>query len=221
MLVAAACGFGWASPARDLKAESCATPPQHPRMTRFCEVDPEVLWRGARPDREAAAWLLDNGVHTVINLEMSSDDLEAFDGAAVTAAGKLDATYVRVQNWEPLPLFAASEQDEHVVLFLSAVRQAVSEKRTPVYVHCRSGQNRTGVMIAAYKVVEQNQDADSVIKDFQAYRGFWARADERYIRSLAERRNEIRQRVERSAAPRPKARIVCESGRCNVIDLRS
>ena len=51
----------------------------------FCVVTPNVLWRGARPDQDGAAWLIQHGVRTVVNLELVLDD--AKDGAARSATG--------------------------------------------------------------------------------------------------------------------------------------
>ena len=145
-------------------------------LRNFAQVD-YALWRGGRPDESGARWLAAQGVRTVINLEWSHRDDNAFrDGPQV----KL----VRLCDWEPLPWFAPSVSDKHVRAFLAVVRSA----ERPIYVHCRSGQNRTGVMVAAYQLIIRNALLPDVLDEFWRFRGFWARGDERYIRTLDARR---------------------------------
>ena len=42
-------------------------------IENFARVD-DVLWRGARPDAAGAAWLVAQGVRTIINLELLHGD---------------------------------------------------------------------------------------------------------------------------------------------------
>ncbi len=153
-------------------------------LPNFAKVD-ERVWRGAAPDTKQAEWLVDGGVRIVLNLEWEQSDDAAF-------AGILGVKLVRVRDFEPLPWFAPSISDEHVVAAMRAIRQGPSI----IYVHCRSGENRTGVIIAAYRLLTgMGESLDVVLADFVSFRGFWAWGDERYIRSIDQRRAYFKERI--------------------------
>jgi protein tyrosine/serine phosphatase len=143
-------------------------------------VDDRV-WRGAAPDAYQAKALVDAGVRTVINLEWLAREREWF----------VATNNIRVKDFEPLPWFAPSLADEHVVRALAAIRRGPPI----VYVHCRSGENRTGVVVAAYRLLERGDTLDVVIRDFGRFKGLWAWGDARYIRSLDARRDDMRRRI--------------------------
>ncbi|MFS8084260.1 MAG: fused DSP-PTPase phosphatase/NAD kinase-like protein, partial [Acidobacteriota bacterium] len=136
-------------------------------IKNFCVVTPNLLWRGARPDSEGAAWLIQQRVRTIVNLELFLDDKHAFDQAIVGNAGNYNLGYFRVRDWEPLVIFESSVADDHVAHFLAIV----SQQPKPVYVHCRSGANRTGVMVAAYRVLVEGASAEKAIEEMRLYRG--------------------------------------------------
>ena len=145
--------------------------------TNFAKVDGHV-WRGARPDAFQAKRLVDDGVRTVINLEWEQDDAGLWPPRG---SDNSPVKLVRIRDFEPLPFFAPSLADEHVVRALAAVQVGPPI----VYVHCRSGQTRTGVVIAAYQLLVLGWPLDTVIANFKSYRGFWAMFDVGYIRRLA------------------------------------
>jgi len=185
-------------------------------IQNFCVVTPEVLWRGARPDKDSAAWLIQHGVRTIVNLELILGDESAFGQASVTDAKSHELGYFRIRDWEPLRLFAPSIVDDHIAHFLAIVGQ----QPKPVYVHCRYGMNRTGVMVAAYRILVEGVSDEEAIEEMRRYRGIWFEADEEYIRGLSpERREEIRRHaVEWIPKLKKDARIACENGTCSVSD---
>ncbi len=189
----------------------CPNKPDSP-IQNFSVVTPSVLWRGAKPDKEGATWLIQQGVRTIVNLELLHDDLPAFSQANVGNATNYELGYFRIPDWEPLPILAPSVVDDHVAHFLAIV----SQQPKPIYVHCRSGENRTGVMVAAYKVIVEGEKADKAIKDMQGYQGLWSEADSGYIRDLSpERRDEIRHKVTEWIPKLERdAQIVCENRKC-------
>ena len=161
-------------------------------IQNFCVVTPNVLWRGSRPNKDGAAWLIQQGVRTIVNLELILDDKPAFGHATVADAKNHEVGYFRIHDWEPLPILAPSVVDGHVAHFLAIV----SQQPKPVYVHCRSGVNRTGVMVAAYRVLIEGVSNEDAIKEMRLYRGVWFKANEEYIRELSpKRREEIREKV--------------------------
>jgi len=183
-------------------------------IPNFCVVTPNVLWRGAKPAQDGAAWLIQHGVRTIVNLELLHDDRRAFSEARPTSAGRYEAGYFRISDWEPNAVLAPALLDEHVAHFLAVV----DKQAKPVYVHCRSGQNRTGVMVAAYRVIVEGLSRDAAIAEMRRYQGIWFKADSAYIRSLSsEHRDQIRRKA---AAWMPKlkrdSRIICEKGKCRV-----
>ena len=114
-------------------------------IQKFCVVTPNVLWRGAKPAPDGAAWLIQHQVRTIVNLELLHDDRQVFGQANLANADKYEVGYFRVPDWEPNAILAPSVLDNHIAHFLAVV----SAQPKPIYVHCRSGQNRTGVMVAA------------------------------------------------------------------------
>lgn len=190
-------------------------------IQNFCQVTPNILWRGAKPDTDGAAWLVEQGVRTIVNLELLHDDKAAFEQVRLGDNGKFELIYYRVRDWEPLPLIAPKLSDNHVAHFLAIMSQAPK----PIYVHCRSGQNRTGVMVAAYRVIIEGEDDNDAmakaIEEMEGYQGHWFRADARYIRSLTpERRDKIRQQIEEWIPKlKQEARFVCEGGQCRSYEI--
>jgi protein tyrosine/serine phosphatase len=178
-------------------------------IANFCEVQPKVLWRGAKPDKNASAWLIQNGVKTIINLELLYDDIDTLHEAKVNNAGLYQLDYFRVKTWEPLYAFAHDAADDDVIHFLAIAKQA----KQPMYVHCRAGENRTGVMIAAYKIILKNQEVTAVVNEMQSYKGFWSEATTQYITELAQRRDEILRKVNTYVIESP-THIICDNGSC-------
>ena len=131
---------------------ACAGPSAHPdactqeltsEVANACVVSNGVLWRGGKPDSQGALALMNKGVGTVVNLEMLHSDKDAFRQAKGAPTRSVD--YFEVPEWEPNVVIAPGRVDDSVAEFIAIVRT----QPRPVYVHCRSGQNRTGVMVAA------------------------------------------------------------------------
>ena len=179
----------------------------------FCEVSPGVLWRGSKPDQVAATWLINKGVKTVINLELLHDDMDEFLAASVQSDAPYNVDYFRVKTWEPLYAVATSKADKDVIQFIAVASQATK----PVYVHCRAGENRTGVMIAAYKIIIDGQtseaEVNAILAEMQSYKGFWSDFTTRYIRSLVPRREEFLNKAKTFKVEPPK-KIICQNGSC-------
>jgi protein tyrosine phosphatase (PTP) superfamily phosphohydrolase (DUF442 family) len=179
-------------------------------------VTPNVLWRGARPDKDAAAWLIQQGVRTVVNLELILDDKRAFGQATIADMKNYEVGYFRIHDWEPLSLLVPSVEDDHIAHFLAIV----SQQPKPVYVHCRSGMNRVGVMVASYRVLIEGVSDEDAIEEMRIYGGRWFEANAQYIRGfLPIRREEIRHKV-MEWIPRLKidAKVICANGTCAVSD---
>jgi len=148
----------------------------------------EKLWRGAQPDPKDAdvfRRLAERGVKTVINLRYDHDDFPALQGTGVAYA------WIPMRAWHP--------EEEDVLLFLAVLRRALADpQRWPVYVHCAAGKDRTGYVIAAYRIIEQGWDAESAIEemfDFR-YNPVWF-GNPAFLRRLAERRADITARLAR------------------------
>jgi protein tyrosine/serine phosphatase len=182
-------------------------------IVKFCEVKPDVLWRGSKPDKDGAAWLINKGVKTIINLELLYDDLDAVNQAEVVQTGSYKVDYFRVKTWEPLYAVAQTIADEDVIHFLAIARQA----KKPMYVHCRAGENRTGVMVAAFKIIIDGKTTDvqvaAVLDEMNSYKGVWNEYTTKYIKSLSLRRNEIMERVKAYPLENP-TEISCNNGKC-------
>ncbi len=156
---------------------------------------------------------MQQGIRTVVNLELFHDDRSAFAHATPADSKTYDVRYFHVPDWEPLPMIAPSVEDNRVARVLAIT----TNEPAPVFLHCRCGMKRATLMVAAHRVVIEGVSAESAIHEMTRYGGAWSGPDSRYIAGLAKRRDEMRRRIA-DLAPRiePDAVITCAEGRCSV-----
>jgi uncharacterized protein (TIGR01244 family) len=106
------------------------------------------LYRSARLKPGAAAEIKALGVRTVINLRGEETDRDVLAGSGV--------------NRLRLPCDANELTVEHLATFL---RLACDPDRRPVLVHCWAGADRTGAMIAAYRVAAQGWSKEEAVRE--------------------------------------------------------
>lgn len=143
--------------AEDLRARF-ARPVEGARGVDYAALVAPGIYRGGQPDEEGIRWLRSVGVRTVVNLRHYHGDTE---GELVRAAGM---DYVRI----PLESTDAPES-EQIAALLAVVRDPAAR---PVYVHCLHGVDRTGAMIAVYRMQEEgwtNSDALGEMEHFGAH----------------------------------------------------
>jgi len=96
------------------------------------------------------------GVKTVIDLQKDGDEDEA---GLVEQSGM---KYIRI------PMTArVAPTAEQLAQFLSLVNDPASQ---PVYVHCKEGRHRTGVMTAVYRMTAHGWNADQAFREMKDYR---------------------------------------------------
>ena len=106
-------------------------------------VDDHV-YRGNQPTRQDIAGLAGCGVRTVLDLRGAADH-QKWEQQAVEAAGM---KYIRIG----LSGFFAPT-DEQIEKILAALEDPTLG---PVFVHCRRGADRSGVVIACYRIVHDH-----------------------------------------------------------------
>lgn len=108
----------------------------------------EELYRGAQPTAEGMKDLKKLGIKTVINLRAFHSDRDEI--------GETELDY------EHIPIPAWRLKEEHVIQFLKIV---TDKSRTPVFVHCMHGADRTGVMSAIYRIVIEGWPKEEAIQE--------------------------------------------------------
>ena len=113
------------------------------------------LYRGGAPDAQGIDWLREREIRTVVDLRPTRGDAE---GRAVRAAG-MGYVHIPVASIDaPTPV--------DVQRFLAVVTDREAQ---PVYVHCMHGVDRTGAMIAAYRIAQQGWTNDDALAEMDHF----------------------------------------------------
>ena len=182
-------------------------------IRNFCVVGQKILWRGERPTKKDAKWLLEQRVGTVVSLQL--DDRRAFEAVRTGPDYLHSVSYFKVSGFSPLQVLSPSHLDKHMALFIAIVKAAPK----PVYVHCRAGVDRTGVLSAAYRVLIDGASRGEAVAEMGRYHSPWQSLDARYIYGLSDARREniLREAADWESRLRPTARIECANGHCTYV----
>jgi len=127
------------------------------RGEEFAEVIPGVLFRSDQPHGRLRAMLQRTGIRTVVDLRLRNEDPAIFE----KTAARCKAVGVDFMN---IPVSAVVPDDLQVAAFLDVMRFG----RKPVLVHCEHGKSRTGIMVAAYRVVVEGWSAEKAVEEMFA-----------------------------------------------------
>lgn len=120
-----------------------ATPAASEHLKNFFKVN-DKLYRGAQPSAEGMAELKKLGIKSVINLRSLHSDKDEI--------GALGLIEHRIKSE------ASDPEEQEVVQFLKLVGDPANQ---PVFVHCAYGSDRTGLMLAVYRIVLQGWRNDA------------------------------------------------------------
>jgi protein tyrosine phosphatase (PTP) superfamily phosphohydrolase (DUF442 family) len=136
-LLVAALGIAWARPA--------------PAGERLPQGVAPGIYRSAQPDEEALRAAHEQGVRTVVVLRSG---VPAHERALAAELG-LEVVHVPMDGTQ-MP--SVEEVDRALEVVLDASKR-------PVLVHCAHGEERTGAVIAAYRVVAEGWDPAAAEKE--------------------------------------------------------
>ena len=124
-------------------------------IVNFGKVN-DGLYRGAQPDTLGIGNLKRLGIKTIINLRMTNEVWKAEE----TEANANGITYTNV----PMNGFARPTP-EQVAKALALIETLPS----PVFVHCRYGRDRTGTIIACYRIKHDHWSSEPALQEAEHY----------------------------------------------------
>ena len=117
----------------------------------------EMLLRGAQPSAQGLAELKKLGVTTIVDLRGNSGPL-AWERAQAESLG-MRFVNIPVLGW-------SAPGDAKVAQFLKVVQQDPTQK---IFVHCYYGEDRTGVMVATYRIAQQNWTPEQAAAEMNSF----------------------------------------------------
>jgi protein tyrosine/serine phosphatase len=118
----------------------------------------DQLYRGAQPEAAGFAELKKLGIDIVVNLRHEPDWI-ARERALVEAQGMRYVSIPWRGKQDPKPEQAAE--------FLGVLRDNPDRK---VFVHCQRGAERTGVMVACYRMSRENWTPEQALAEMETFR---------------------------------------------------
>lgn len=124
-------------------------------VKNFGEVTP-TLYRGGHATKEGFRNLAKMGINIVVDSGRSTRD-----EPLVTSLG---------MRYVSLPWYCPFPKDKVFADFLKLIKQNPNKK---IFVHCRLGEDRTGMMIASYRIAVQGWSAQEAMREMHdfGYRG--------------------------------------------------
>ncbi len=127
----------------------------HPEVPNFARVT-KNLYRGGQPTPEGFQHLKNIGVKTVVNLRAYHRD--------VSGIRNIGLHYVEL----PMTAFHGPTRSQMKKFFW-----VLKHKPKPVFIHCHHGSDRTGVMLALYRVVVQGWEKEKAIREMEYFGNHW------------------------------------------------
>ncbi len=137
-------------------------------LPMFYQVD-EGLYRGGQPLDEGLRQLQRMGIKTVISLRQPSKAMEE-ERRLVEQLG---------MRWVSIPMwFWWRPSDQQVHQFVGIVSDPAHR---PVFIHCRQGRNRAGIMVAIYRVACQRWSPRQAYAEARQHGLVWWNLLSRYL----------------------------------------
>ncbi len=145
-------------------------------IVRFRELEPGRIYRGGQPETLTDYALLQKvGIRTIINMKTTEEAIES-------EARLAEIFGMRMISRPINPLFGLSDEG------LDDIQSLMRDRSLqPVFIHCRHGKDRTGLMAGVYRVEQQGWTPDAAYSEMRSlgfspwllglHHRFWSRMD--------------------------------------------
>ena len=133
---------------------------QYKELPNFQKVN-DRLYRGAQPSRGGIKKLADLGINTIINLRGEDENVH-------TAKKEAEALGLRYYS---IPMGGLSRPSDEAVERVLAIIKA--PENGIVFVHCKHGADRTGTVIACYRISQEGYTAEKAQAEAKKYGMSW------------------------------------------------
>ena len=125
-----------------------AVPVDLPHVENFHRVTPD-LYRSAQPDAEAMRELEAFGIKTIINLRETDSDPKPAQGTGLIL--------------RRVPMYTGKIKEDEII----AVMRMLKTEEKPILVHCRHGADRTGLVMALYRMLDQGWTREEALAELK------------------------------------------------------
>ncbi len=135
------------------------------------------FYRGAQPNAQGLEELKKLGITTIVDLRAEDRPKSEWEKKE---AERLGMHFVHI----PIAGFAAPTNEE-VVQFLSLFH----DPQQKIFVHCLLGEDRTGVLVATYRMSVQKWPEEQAMREMNSFgfNGFWHPAMKAFVRDFPAR----------------------------------
>ncbi len=134
---------------------------QSKNMPRFFKIT-DNFYRGGQPTENGLAELKKLGIKTIINLRTTGSDVSK-EEKSVKNIG-LNFINVPLNNW----LKPKNSEVENVLNIIN------DKNNQPVFLHCKRGSDRTGTIVAAYRISVENWTGKQAVSEAKTFGfGWW------------------------------------------------
>jgi len=160
---------GQAPPASVTRPANWAEPIALQGVPNLHRISP-TLYRSEQPNALGMKNLEKMGIRTVINLRYFNDDEDEVEGTS------LRTERTKILTWRI--------GDKHVIDVMNMLKKT---ENGPFLIHCQHGADRTGLMTAMYRILEQGWSPDDALKELTdggfGYHSMWTNII-RYVQSV-------------------------------------
>lgn len=131
------------------------------------------LYRGPQPGEKGIKELKKQGIRVIINLKQDKNSkLEKYEKEASDQGIKYHN--VPFNHFADYALGDCEKLKKHSEKNIKKVKEIFKiidgsvKKKKPVYIHCRHGEDRTGMIVAVYRVKKQGWPAEKAIEEWKS-----------------------------------------------------
>lgn len=140
-----------------LTAASACAEIQDANLPNFQKVN-DHIYRGAQPSAGGFRELAQFGIKTVIDLRQIGEHSQAYEQKLVTDLG---------MRYVSIPMVGMSTpKDDQVTAVLALLGDTTSG---PVFVHCKRGADRTGMVVAVYRISQDGWENKKALSEAKSY----------------------------------------------------
>lgn len=136
----------------------------------------EQLYRGAQPHIQSLTQLKTIGITTIVDLRVEDAGMRAQEKKEADRLG-IHFVSIPVGGW-------SNPTNDEIAKFLS-----LFDDHSKVFVHCRLGEDRTGVFVATYRIAIQKWTAEQAINEMHyfGFNGLWHPGMTSFVRNFPAR----------------------------------